>query len=151
MVALCRFIPQEKTWQLCQICPQPASMSHHFLKPKWSGGDCKQQSGEPQYVSKRFWANERTGTPQLLKLGQRNSQFQWKTSLRPHVPGVHMCKTNSTNKQNWCCAKQCPLSGIKQTANNRTFSGPTLQWGRDSVFTKNIHLNFRGTEEKVWV
>lgn len=111
MVVLCRFILLKNLAALSNL-PATCFTVTSLFKPNSSDGDC----GEPQYVSKCFWANERTGAPQLLKLGQRNLQLQWKLSLRPHVPGEHMCKTNSTQKQSWCCKEQeCPLTVIKRT------------------------------------
>lgn len=132
MVVLCRFtLLEKKNWQLRQICLQPATLSRHFINPeRRDGGDCEEQGGEPQNVSKHFFGvNERAGVPQLLKLGQRNLQLHWKPSLRPHVPGVHMCKekkkTNSTHKQSCCWAELGLFTAIKQTNKKTLFAAWT--------------------------
>lgn len=48
----------------------------------------------------------------FLKLGQRNSQLWWDLSLRPRVPGEHMC--NSTQHV-LCRAELPPLTYDTQT------------------------------------
>lgn len=67
----------------------------------------------------------------FLNWGSENLQLQWKPSLRPHVPGEHMCKTNSAHKTKagGVRSRVRSLREIKQTNKQKDISiGRAAAW-----------------------